>query len=426
MSQIHQDKRTKGQVLRLLDHAIQQEEKLAEKIQALENQLSECQKRAEDPRYEITESAIPASKVSFRLDYYRTEKKGPVRGIIEHLSSRESKSFGSEDGFETIQQFVGKYLPVKTRHKEKPIAPPSPFLEKTPAEAAAVQPEAAAEMDAQPVAQVLENEQPAEAAPAQPEVAAEVRPVATVLETEPAPEPAAASATSESNLRQLSQTDLSADSLGTSERLAARIRRSMSLPAEPEQIVPQPTIEAPSLAPETLARQPRRSPQPQSSATLLVANERLAARIRRSLSLPASSSEPEEIPEAAFRQPIVAQASAAKKAGGKAAVFSVVADGGDQHQAALQSDQHFQVEVPTTQLPEIQGKQCHARLLAVNLETGEQVRAADSCQPGPSALRFPKQPLQLPPGGYRLTAMLGLAADPRTVYYRESRLVVVK
>ncbi len=425
MSQNQQDKRTKSQILRLLDHAMQQEEKLAEKIQTLENQLVECQKRAEDPRYEITESAIPASKVSFRLDYYRTEKKGPVRGIIEHLSSRESKSFGSDDGFDTIQQFVGKYLPVKARHKEKPIAPPSPFLEKTPPGAAPVRPEAAAEMEAQPIAQVLEHEQPAEAIPVQPEAAPEMeaQPIAQILENEPENEPAApaaASKTSEINLR---PSDLSATSLGTNERLAARIRRSLLLPAEPEQVVPK----APAaLSPVTLASQPRRSQQLESSDHPLVANERLAARIRRSLSLPPESSEIAELPEAAFRQPIVAEAAAAKKLGGKAAVFSVIADGDDQHQAALQHDQHFQVEIPTMQFPDFQGKMCHARLLAVNLETGEQVRATDSCQSGPSTLRFPKRPLQLPPGGYRLTAMLGLAADPLAVFYRESRLVVVK
>lgn len=426
MSQIHQDKRTKSQILRLLDHAMQQEEKLAEKIQTLENQLIECRKRAEDPRYEITESAIPASKVSFRLDYYRTEKKGPVRGIIEHLSSRESKSFGSDDGFDTIQQFVGKYLPVKARQKDKPIAPPSPFLEKKPSGAVPVQTETAAEMEAQPITQILEHEQPAEAVLVQPEAAIEVKmqPIAQISENEPATESAAAPKIAAINLR---PSDLSATPLGTNERLAARIRRSLSLsaePAEPEQPAPQ-TIVAQAQAPEIPASQPRRSQQPDSSAMPLVANERLAARIRRSLSLPASS-EPEALPEAAFRQPIVAQASAVKKLGGEAPVFSVVTDGGTQHQAALQHDQHFQVEIPAAQLPDFQGKMCHARLLAVNLETGEQVRAADSCQPGPSALRFPKQPLQLPPGGYRLTAMLGLTADPRTIFYRESRLVVVK
>ena len=431
MSQNQQDKRTKSQILRLLDHAMQQEEKLAEKIQTLENQLTECRKRAEDPRYEITESAIPASKVSFRLDYYRTEKKGPVRGIIEHLSSRESKSFGSDDGFDTIQQFIGKYLPVKARHKEKPIAPASPFLEKTPPETAPVQPGATAEIATQPIAQILEeNESPAEVVP----VAAaemEVQPVAQVLENEPATEslaPVVAPETLETDLRQPNQSGLSTTLLDTSERLAARIRRSLSLPAESgnsEQPAPQ-TIVAPDSAPEIPASQPRRlQQQPDSSTVSLVTNERLAARIRRSMSLPVSS-EPEEFPESAFQQPIAAQASAAKKSGGKATVFSVVADGSDQHQAALQHDQHFQVEIPTAQLPDFQEKMCHARLLAVNLETGEQLRAADSCQPGPSVLRFPRRPLQLPPGGYRLTAMLGLAADPRTVFYRESRLVVVK
>lgn len=128
----HPDKRTKVQVLRLLDNALQQEEKLVEKIQALENQLSECQKRAENPRYEITESALPNSKISFRIDFYRTEKRGPVKGIIENLSTRESRSFGvHEDGMDVLQVFINKHLPIKARPKNKPEAPATAFPKPT-------------------------------------------------------------------------------------------------------------------------------------------------------------------------------------------------------------------------------------------------------------------------------------------------------
>ena len=76
------DKRTKGQILRLLDNALTQEELLADKIKALETELADCRKKAEDPRMELTEEALSGSKVSFRIDYYRTEKSGPLKGII--------------------------------------------------------------------------------------------------------------------------------------------------------------------------------------------------------------------------------------------------------------------------------------------------------------------------------------------------------
>lgn len=103
------DKRTKEQILRLLDNALTQEELLADKIKALETELADCRKKAEDPRMELTEEALSGSKVSFRIDYYRTEKSGPLKGIIEHLPSREPKPFEGE-GWETMQHFIGRYL----------------------------------------------------------------------------------------------------------------------------------------------------------------------------------------------------------------------------------------------------------------------------------------------------------------------------
>ena len=103
------DKRTKEQILRLLDRAIEQEERLSEKIKSLETELADCRKKVENPRHEITEEALSASKVSFRIDYYRTDKSGPLKGIIEHIPSREPKPFEGE-GWEAIQNFISRYL----------------------------------------------------------------------------------------------------------------------------------------------------------------------------------------------------------------------------------------------------------------------------------------------------------------------------
>jgi len=90
---IPKEKHTKEQMMRLLDRAIEQEESLLEKVKMLESELADCHKKRENPRHELDEQALPGSKVSFRLDFYRTEEKGPFKGIVEHLSTRESYSF---------------------------------------------------------------------------------------------------------------------------------------------------------------------------------------------------------------------------------------------------------------------------------------------------------------------------------------------
>lgn len=113
MSANQKDKRTKEQILKLLDNAIEQEERLSEKIKSLETELADCRKKAEDPRAELTDDALPSSKVSFRLDYYRTAKNGPLKGIIEHLPSRESKVFEGE-GREAISQFLSRFVSEET------------------------------------------------------------------------------------------------------------------------------------------------------------------------------------------------------------------------------------------------------------------------------------------------------------------------
>jgi len=107
---IPKEKHTKEQMMRLLDRAIEQEESLLEKLKILESELADCRKKRENPRHELDEQALPGSKVSFRLDFYRTEEKGPFKGIIEHLSTRESCSFegtrmNEAAGF--VAQFVG-------------------------------------------------------------------------------------------------------------------------------------------------------------------------------------------------------------------------------------------------------------------------------------------------------------------------------
>lgn len=111
---MQKDKRTKDQILRLLDRALEQEEKLSGKITALEMELQACKKQLENPMQEFAEEALASSKTSFRIDYYRTSAKGPLKGIIEHLPSRTNKSF-SGDGMRIVSKFMGKYIP-ELRH----------------------------------------------------------------------------------------------------------------------------------------------------------------------------------------------------------------------------------------------------------------------------------------------------------------------
>lgn len=112
------DKRTKEQILKLLDRAIEQEERLSEKIKVLEGDLKDCRKKVEDPRHELTDEALSASKISFRIDYYRTSEESPLKGIIEHLPSRQNKSFEGE-GSESISGFIGRYLQEETSPNKK-------------------------------------------------------------------------------------------------------------------------------------------------------------------------------------------------------------------------------------------------------------------------------------------------------------------
>ncbi len=112
------EKRTKEQMMTLLDRAIEQEEVLLERVSVLEAKLTDCRKKVENPRHELDEQALPGSKVSFRLDYYRTEKKGPLKGIIEHLPTRESRSF-EENGMNEIGDFVAQFVGTNTRLQQR-------------------------------------------------------------------------------------------------------------------------------------------------------------------------------------------------------------------------------------------------------------------------------------------------------------------
>lgn len=136
MSAQQKDKRTKEQILRLLDHAMEQEERLSGKIKSLEAALAECRKKAEDPRHELTEEALSTSKVSFRIDYYRTAENGPLKGIIEHLPSRQNKAFEGE-GQLVIGHFVNRFLSEedgnikKKKNKKEEQAPETPVIDPT-------------------------------------------------------------------------------------------------------------------------------------------------------------------------------------------------------------------------------------------------------------------------------------------------------
>jgi|GEM_PF-906338 len=136
---IPKEKRTKEETMRLLDRAIEQEETLLEKVKTLTAALADCRKKVENPRHELEEEALSTSKISFRLDYYRTKENGPLKGIIEHLSSRERRAFEGEwwsEVHEFVTQFVGTVagesavLPTRSSKKPVPAFPPE-ILENT-------------------------------------------------------------------------------------------------------------------------------------------------------------------------------------------------------------------------------------------------------------------------------------------------------
>ena len=108
------DKRTKDQIIQLLDRALEQEERLGENISTLENELATCRKKVDNPIHEFAEEALASSKISFRIDYYRTSENGPLKGVIEHLPSRTNKSFAG-DGLRIFSKFMAKYLPELER-----------------------------------------------------------------------------------------------------------------------------------------------------------------------------------------------------------------------------------------------------------------------------------------------------------------------
>ncbi len=147
------DKRTKPDILKLLDRALENEERLAAKIQTVEQELVECKKKSADPGYELTDKALPASKVSFRIDYYRTAAKGPLKGVIQHLSSQEKRSFEGK-GVEAIGDFMGKYVPAeKKATAAKPVVQQPVATPETPSPEPPVIMEHPAQSKASPTAQ---------------------------------------------------------------------------------------------------------------------------------------------------------------------------------------------------------------------------------------------------------------------------------
>lgn len=107
------DKRTKEQLLQTLSEVLSQEEMWSEKIQSLEIQLADCQKQLEYYNAELNLSDLPSSKIPFRIDYYKTSEQGAFKGVIEHLPSRQKKSFKGA-GFRAVADFLQKYLPAET------------------------------------------------------------------------------------------------------------------------------------------------------------------------------------------------------------------------------------------------------------------------------------------------------------------------
>lgn len=125
MNTSKKDKRTKDQLLLLLDNALVQEEKLSEQIADLQAQVEELRKRNENPGAGQLEEALPSTKIPFRLDFYRISHDGPLKGVLEHLPSRQKKTFEG-DGHAIIQAFVGQFV-----QEEKNEADRAPVLAET-------------------------------------------------------------------------------------------------------------------------------------------------------------------------------------------------------------------------------------------------------------------------------------------------------
>ncbi|HMX40367.1 MAG TPA: hypothetical protein PKD78_08570, partial [Saprospiraceae bacterium] len=201
-----------------------------------------------------------------------------------------------------------------------------------------------------------------------------------------------------------------------------------------EQPAPAAPMHEEQPAPAAVSALPEHSAAPASAPAALVATRRpeppgegrLADRIRRRLGL--SESGPaggQEVGSSSLaeRQSPAPVSTPALVSGGS---MQVVAAGQAIQHRSLRHGQHFQVEIPALQRADFQGKTCQVRLTAENLETGETMRLASALAPLPQqALRLPSAGQQLEPGGYRLTAVVHLQADPGQVFFRESRLLVV-
>jgi len=124
MTANNKDKRTKEQLLQILSNALTQEEQLGERIKALETQLAACQQQQEDSRTEISEYGLSASKESFRIDYYKTTHPGRLKGIIEHLPTRQKKSFKGL-GIKPISAFMERFLPANIQIEKVALIPQS-------------------------------------------------------------------------------------------------------------------------------------------------------------------------------------------------------------------------------------------------------------------------------------------------------------
>ena len=122
MSASNKDKRTKEQLLQILSNALTQEELLSGKIKTLETQLAICQKQREESQAEMSQYGVSASKESFRIDYYKASGNGRLKGIIEHLPSRQKKSLQGL-GMKHILQFMGRFLPEEAQQREKLVVP---------------------------------------------------------------------------------------------------------------------------------------------------------------------------------------------------------------------------------------------------------------------------------------------------------------
>lgn len=123
MSASNKKKSAKAAAFATMPAATPQNTELIEKIKVLEIKLSDCRRQLSNYEGESNRPDLPATKVSFRIDYYRNGDKTDLKGVIEHLSTREKRPFTGL-GDANIGAFIRNHIPETVALENMPAARP--------------------------------------------------------------------------------------------------------------------------------------------------------------------------------------------------------------------------------------------------------------------------------------------------------------